>query len=238
MNTQQRHDPGRGGRARISTVEHLLSALLRPRGGQRGDRPRRRGSAGRRRQRPRLGGTHLERRVSKFWRRTRPARRLPRGGVGGGGRDVGGGDACDGAEPGRGHRLRRRGGGAAELWLPVTPARYAVELAPARTFCFQHEVEALLAAGLAKGGTEENALVVAPEGYSRPPRFPDEAVRHKAMDAVGDLALCGGAAAGAGDPDAAQPPPERARWRGPCGPSLTSRVRHGHSVVRARRAPA
>jgi UDP-3-O-[3-hydroxymyristoyl] N-acetylglucosamine deacetylase len=81
--------------------------------------------------------------------------------------------------------------GRQELWLPVTPARYARDLAPARTFAFEHEVEALLAAGLARGGSEENALVVGPTGYSRPLRFPDEAVRHKAADAVGDLALCG-----------------------------------------------
>ncbi len=81
--------------------------------------------------------------------------------------------------------------GRQDLWLSVTPGRYARELAPARTFAFQHEVEALLAAGLAKGGNEENALVVGPAGYSRPLRFPDEAVRHKAADAVGDLALCG-----------------------------------------------
>jgi len=75
--------------------------------------------------------------------------------------------------------------------LTVTPARYARELAPARTFCFQEEIEELLAAGLAKGGSEENAVVIGPEGYSQPLRFPDEPVRHKAMDAVGDLALCG-----------------------------------------------
>jgi UDP-3-O-[3-hydroxymyristoyl] N-acetylglucosamine deacetylase len=81
--------------------------------------------------------------------------------------------------------------GRQTLWLPVTPARYARELAPARTFCFEHEIEALLAAGLAQGGTAENAVVVGPEGYSRPLRYPDEAVRHKAMDALGDLALCG-----------------------------------------------
>jgi len=81
--------------------------------------------------------------------------------------------------------------GRQALWSPVTPARYARELAPARTFGFAHEVEALLAAGLARGGSEENAIIVRPDGYSVPLRFPDEIVRHKAMDAVGDLALCG-----------------------------------------------
>ena len=81
--------------------------------------------------------------------------------------------------------------GQQQLWLPVTPAHYARDLAPARTFAFAHEVEALREAGLAQGGTADNAVVVQPEGYSVPLRFPDEIVRHKAMDAVGDLALCG-----------------------------------------------
>lgn len=76
-------------------------------------------------------------------------------------------------------------------WGSVTPARYARELAPARTFGFAHEVEALLAAGLGQGGTAENAVIVTADGYSVPLRFPDEVVRHKAMDAIGDLALCG-----------------------------------------------
>ncbi len=52
-------------------------------------------------------------------------------------------------------------------------------------------MEALRAAGLAQGGSEENALVIGPEGYWQPPRFPDEPVRHKALDLLGDLALCG-----------------------------------------------
>lgn len=81
--------------------------------------------------------------------------------------------------------------GRQSLWLPVTPARYARDLAPARTFAFASEVEALRAAGLAQGGSLENTLVVGPDGYLNAPRFPDEAVRHKTMDAVGDLALCG-----------------------------------------------
>jgi len=81
--------------------------------------------------------------------------------------------------------------GRQEMWLLVTPGRYARELAPARTFGFAHEIEALLAAGLAKGGSEENAIIVRPDGYSVPLRFSDEIVRHKAMDAIGDLALCG-----------------------------------------------
>ncbi len=80
--------------------------------------------------------------------------------------------------------------GRQEVWLPVTSGRYSRELAPARTFGFAHEIEALLAAGLAQGGTAENAIIVGPDGYSVPLRFPNEIVRHKAMDAIGDLALC------------------------------------------------
>jgi len=77
------------------------------------------------------------------------------------------------------------------LWLPLTGKRFAEELAPARTFCLQEEYQALLAAGLARGGSLENAFVVGADGYSGPLRFPDEVVRHKALDLVGDIALCG-----------------------------------------------
>jgi UDP-3-O-[3-hydroxymyristoyl] N-acetylglucosamine deacetylase len=65
-------------------------------------------------------------------------------------------------------------------------------LAPARTFCFRDEVEAILAAGLGAGGSLENALVLSEQGPSSPLRLPDEPVRHKALDLMGDLALIGG----------------------------------------------
>ncbi len=67
------------------------------------------------------------------------------------------------------------------------------EVARARTFCFRRDIERMQAAGLAKGGTLESAIVVDefsilnPEGL----RFPDEFARHKVLDAVGDLALFG-----------------------------------------------
>lgn len=77
------------------------------------------------------------------------------------------------------------------LWLRQVDRRLAADLAPARTFAFEHEVEALRAAGLAKGGGMDNAFTVGPERYSGPLRFEDEVVRHKALDLVGDLALCG-----------------------------------------------
>jgi UDP-3-O-[3-hydroxymyristoyl] N-acetylglucosamine deacetylase len=68
---------------------------------------------------------------------------------------------------------------------------YATEIAPARTFGFIEEVEALRAAGLAKGGSFENAVVIYPDHYSTPLRFDDELARHKLLDLMGDLLLTG-----------------------------------------------
>lgn len=77
-------------------------------------------------------------------------------------------------------------------WL-VTPEVYAAELAPARTFALLSEVEAMRAAGLAMGGSLDNALVVGPDGPmdGRPLRVEAEYAAHKAMDMLGDLALLG-----------------------------------------------
>jgi UDP-3-O-[3-hydroxymyristoyl] N-acetylglucosamine deacetylase len=82
---------------------------------------------------------------------------------------------------------------AQSIDLVVEPARFASELAPARTFGFLAEVEALKARGLARGGSLANAVVVGPDRILNPEglRFPDEFVRHKALDLVGDLALLG-----------------------------------------------
>jgi UDP-3-O-[3-hydroxymyristoyl] N-acetylglucosamine deacetylase/3-hydroxyacyl-[acyl-carrier-protein] dehydratase len=70
---------------------------------------------------------------------------------------------------------------------------FAGQIAPARTFGFEHEVEALRARGLAQGGSVENALVLTEEGLhpGSELRFPDEFARHKVLDLVGDLALLG-----------------------------------------------
>jgi len=65
------------------------------------------------------------------------------------------------------------------------------EIAPARTFCFLWEVAALRERGLALGGSLENAVVVDESGPMNRLRFPDEFVRHKILDLVGDLALLG-----------------------------------------------
>ncbi len=74
----------------------------------------------------------------------------------------------------------------------VTPETFAEELAPARTFGFVHEVEALRAKGLIQGASTENAVVLDADGVvDGRLRWPDEFVRHKALDCVGDLALAG-----------------------------------------------
>jgi UDP-3-O-[3-hydroxymyristoyl] N-acetylglucosamine deacetylase len=77
--------------------------------------------------------------------------------------------------------------------LAVTEQSFREELSNCRTFGFLAEVEALRAAGLARGGSMENAVVIDgdrilnPEGLRRP----DEFVRHKALDAIGDLYVLG-----------------------------------------------
>jgi len=73
----------------------------------------------------------------------------------------------------------------------IDPASYVREVAAARTFGYLHEVQALLERGLARGGSLENALVFTPDGPLQPLRWPNEAVRHKVLDLVGDLALLG-----------------------------------------------
>ncbi len=66
------------------------------------------------------------------------------------------------------------------------------KLAPARTFALKRDVDQLQAAGLIKGGSLENALLVDEEGVRGSElRFEDEFVRHKLLDLVGDLALLG-----------------------------------------------
>jgi UDP-3-O-[3-hydroxymyristoyl] N-acetylglucosamine deacetylase len=77
--------------------------------------------------------------------------------------------------------------------LPMDEHSFRRELADCRTFGFLHEVEALRAMGLARGGSMENVVVIEgdrvlnPEGLRRP----DEFVRHKALDAIGDLYVLG-----------------------------------------------
>jgi len=65
------------------------------------------------------------------------------------------------------------------------------EIAPARTFCTSDEIEALLAAGLGRGGNDDNVIVVYNDHYNVPLRFHNEFVRHKVLDLIGDLSLAG-----------------------------------------------
>ena len=73
----------------------------------------------------------------------------------------------------------------------VTSEMFMREVSAARTFGFAQELEALRARGLAKGGTLENAVVFTPEGPLQTLRWPDEPVRHKVLDLLGDFALLG-----------------------------------------------
>jgi UDP-3-O-[3-hydroxymyristoyl] N-acetylglucosamine deacetylase len=76
--------------------------------------------------------------------------------------------------------------------LDVNPESFPREIAPARTYAFLRDVEHLRGMGLAKGGSLDNALIVGEQGLINGPlRFPDELVRHKALDLVGDLFLLG-----------------------------------------------
>lgn len=65
------------------------------------------------------------------------------------------------------------------------------EIAPARTIGFLEELEALKALNLGLGGSLDNALVYDKEKSLNVPRFSEELVRHKILDVIGDLALCG-----------------------------------------------
>ena len=79
------------------------------------------------------------------------------------------------------------------LSTEITPSIYERELAPARTFVYYEDVELLMEKNLIKGGSLENAIVVRGDAVlsKEPLRFPDEFVRHKILDIIGDLALFG-----------------------------------------------
>jgi UDP-3-O-[3-hydroxymyristoyl] N-acetylglucosamine deacetylase len=69
---------------------------------------------------------------------------------------------------------------------------YTRDIAPARTFGFLHEAEAMRNMGLIRGASERNAIVLTRDGVKNGPlRYPDEFVRHKVLDLIGDLALLG-----------------------------------------------
>jgi UDP-3-O-[3-hydroxymyristoyl] N-acetylglucosamine deacetylase/3-hydroxyacyl-[acyl-carrier-protein] dehydratase len=77
--------------------------------------------------------------------------------------------------------------------LVISPESWEKELAAARTFCFYEEIEYLIKNGLIRGGSLENAVVIREDAVltNEPLRFPEEFVRHKILDIVGDLSLLG-----------------------------------------------
>lgn len=84
--------------------------------------------------------------------------------------------------------------GAQTLSMALTGRRFCEELSHARTFCTAEEVDYMRSRGLARGGTLDNAIVVSQTSgllNTRGLRSPDEFVRHKILDCIGDLALLG-----------------------------------------------
>jgi UDP-3-O-[3-hydroxymyristoyl] N-acetylglucosamine deacetylase len=83
--------------------------------------------------------------------------------------------------------------GRQSVEMELTPERYAAEIAPARTFGFEYELDQMRNMGLIRGASLDNAVcfdrvrVLNPGGL----RFADECCRHKALDLIGDLALIG-----------------------------------------------
>jgi UDP-3-O-[3-hydroxymyristoyl] N-acetylglucosamine deacetylase/3-hydroxyacyl-[acyl-carrier-protein] dehydratase len=75
----------------------------------------------------------------------------------------------------------------------VTPKTWEKELSHARTFCFFEEIEHLIKSNLIKGGGLENAIVIRDDAVltTEPMRYPEEFVRHKMLDIIGDLSLLG-----------------------------------------------
>ncbi len=83
--------------------------------------------------------------------------------------------------------------GRQTLDMEITPERYAAEIAPARTFGFEYELDQMRNMGLIRGATLDNAVCFNRGGVMNPGglRFPDECCRHKALDLIGDVALLG-----------------------------------------------
>ena len=76
--------------------------------------------------------------------------------------------------------------------IDLSGDRYAREVAPARTFGFRDDEKAMREMGLIRGATPENCIVLTREGVENGPlRYPDEFIRHKVLDLIGDLALLG-----------------------------------------------
>ncbi len=77
--------------------------------------------------------------------------------------------------------------------VELTPETWKRDIAHARTFCFYEEIEYLIKNGLIRGGSLENAVVIRDDAVltTEPLRYPEEFVRHKILDILGDLSLLG-----------------------------------------------
>lgn len=91
--------------------------------------------------------------------------------------------------------------GAQKFSTSLLNGNFVHDIASARTFGFKHEVEAMQAAGLARGGSLDNAIVLTDTSVLNKDglRFADEFIRHKLLDAIGDLYLAGAPIQGAYD---------------------------------------
>src|ERR1700689_3632138 len=82
--------------------------------------------------------------------------------------------------------------GSEAFQVELSNGSYVREIAAARTFGFLEQQSAMLNMGLVRGASRENCVVLTRQGIDNPPlRFPDEFVRHKVLDLIGDLALFG-----------------------------------------------
>ncbi len=88
--------------------------------------------------------------------------------------------------------------GAQRLEMAVTPEAYLAGIAPARTFGFERDLDAMRDLGLIRGATLDSAVCFTDNGVLNEQglRFPDEPCRHKLLDLIGDLALLGHAVIG------------------------------------------
>ena len=83
------------------------------------------------------------------------------------------------------------GMGTKQKSITLRPKLYAEAIAPARTTVMEAEIKGLLAQGLGQGGNRRNVIVLGEQGALTKLRFPDEPLRHKMLDLIGDLALLG-----------------------------------------------
>ena len=129
------------------------------------------------------------------------------------------------------------------LSTEITPAIYEREIAPARTFVYYEDVQQLMEKNLIKGGSLENAIVVRGEAVmsKEPLRFPDEFVRHKIVDIIGDLALFGQRIRGHVIANQTRPRRGMPNWcgrsRGDCADHASLLRNHAHFPGRRRAIP-